>query len=149
MPIGGAIGQFTSWRWIFWINIPVCTITICGIIYSLHLHQEISSLRSKIAQIDYLGILVFVVSTTLLLFGLTTGGTTDPWASVNVLAPLIIGFSGICIFVLVQWKISNKPMMPLRIFSNRSANAGFLGAFIHGLVLWASAYYMIIFVGNQ
>jgi len=149
VPIGGAIGQYTSWRWIFWINIPVCVITISGIIYSLHIHQEITSLRSKVARIDYLGILVFVASMTLLLFGLTTGGTTNPWNSVNVLAPLTIGLSGIAIFILVQWKISKQPMMPLRIFSNRSANAGFLGAFIHGLVLWASAYYMIIFVSSS
>jgi hypothetical protein len=39
-------------------------------------------------------------------------------------------------------------MIPLRIFSNRSANAGFFGAFIHGLVLWAFIYYLIMFVSR-
>lgn len=89
---------------------------------------------------------VFVAATTLLLYGITTGGTTDPWDSVTVLVTLVIGVVGLGVFVLVEWKISKEPMVPLRIFSNRSANAGFFGALIHGLVLWAFAYYMIIFV---
>jgi len=146
VPVGGAIGEFTSWPWVFWINIPICVIGIGGLIYSLHLHQEVASLRSKLARIDYAGILVFVAATTLLLFGLTTGGTSEPWDSAKVLAPLIIGFVGLGAFILVEWKVAKTPMIPLRIFSNRSADAGFFGAFIHGLVLWSFTYYLIIFV---
>lgn len=98
------------------------------------------------ARIDYLGISVFVATTTLFLYGLTTGGTTNPWNSAGVLAPLLIGAVGFGIFLIVEWKVSKEPMVPLRIFSNRTANAGFYGGFIHGLVLWAYAYYLIIFV---
>jgi len=98
------------------------------------------------ARIDYLGIGVFVAATTLLLYGITTGGTTDPWNSATVLAPLILGFAGLGVFIIIEWKVSKEPMVPVRIFSNRSANTGYFGAFIHGLVLWAFAYYMIIFV---
>jgi hypothetical protein len=97
-------------------------------------------------RIDYLGMAVFVASTTLLLYGITTGGTSSPWKSASVLAPLIIGFSGLSVFVLVEWKTAKAPMVPLRIFSNQTANAGYFGAFIHGLVLWSFAYYLIIFV---
>jgi len=89
---------------------------------------------------------VFIAATTLMLYGLTTGGTSDPWDSAKVLSPLIIGFVGLGVFVVVEWKVSKEPMIPVRIFSNRSGNTGFFGAFIHGLVLWAFAYYLIIFV---
>jgi hypothetical protein len=119
---------------------------MAGLIWALHLHFEVTSLRSKMARIDYLGIATFVTSTTLLLYGLTTGGTAAPWSSAKVLAPLIIGFAGLAAFVVVEWKIPKAPMVPLRIFSNRTANAGFFGAFIHGLVLWCFTYYVIIFV---
>lgn len=146
VPVGGAIGEFAAWRWIFWINIPICVIGSAGLIYALHLHHEVSSLRSKMARIDYLGMFVFVASTTLFLYGLTTGGTSDPWKSVNVLAPLIIGFIGYGVFVVIEGKVPKQPMVPLRIFSNRTANAGFFSAFIHGLVLWCATYYLIIFV---
>lgn len=146
VPVGGAIGEFTSWRWVFWINIPICVIGAAGIIYALHLHQEITSLRSKLARVDYLGISVFVASVTLLLYGLTTGGTSSPWSSAKVLAPLILGFAGLAGFVFVEWKVAKAPMVPLRIFANRSTNVSYIGAFVHGLVLWAFTYYLIIFV---
>jgi hypothetical protein len=146
VPVSGAIGEFSSWRVVFWINIPICVIGTAGLIYALHLYQEISSLRSKLARIDYFGMGIFVASTTLMLCGLTTGGTTHPWKSASVLAPLILGLTGLGVFVLVEWKVAKAPMVPIRIFSNRTANAGYFGAFIHGLVLWSFTYYLIIFV---
>jgi hypothetical protein len=88
----------------------------------------------------------FVSATTLLLFGLTTGGVVRSWKSAVTLSTLILGISGLGFFVVVEWKIAKEPMIPLRIFNNRTANQGYCGAFIHGLVLWAFAYYLIIFV---
>ncbi|KAL6689618.1 major facilitator superfamily domain-containing protein [Trichoderma pleuroticola] len=145
VPVGGAIGQYTSWRWVFWINIPICIPSIAGIVYSLHLVRDKSSFKSKAARVDYLGITVFIAATTLLLYGITTGGTTNPWNSASVLAPLVLGIFGFGMFLLIEWKAAKTPMVPLRIFSNRSGNTGFFGSFVHGLVLWASAYYIIIF----
>lgn len=98
------------------------------------------------ARIDYLGASIFVAAITLLLYGITTGGTTDPWTSTSVLTTIIVGTCGLVVFVLIEWKVSTAPMVPLRIFSNRTANTGYIGAFIHGLVLWSFAYYLIIFV---
>lgn len=87
------------------------------------------------ARIDYLGISVFVAATTLLLYGLTTGGTADPWKSARVIAPLVIGLAGLVVFVTIEWRVPDEPMIPTRIYSNQSANAEFFGAFIHSLVL--------------
>ena len=91
----------------------------------------------------------FVGASTLLLFGLTSGGVMSPWKSATTLAPLILGIAGLGIFVIVEWKYAKQPMMPLRIFNNRTANQGFFGSFIHGSVLWAFAYYLIIFVSYR
>jgi hypothetical protein len=101
---------------------------------------------SKLARIDYLGMGVFVGAITLLLFGLTTGGVMNPWTSATTLVTLILGIAGLGAFIVVEWKFPAEPMMPLRIFNNRTVNQGYFGAFIHGLVLWAFAYYLIIFV---
>lgn len=98
------------------------------------------------ARIDYLGMAVFVASTSLLLYGITTGGTTAPWSSATVLSTIIIGVVGLGVYIVVEWKVAREPMIPLRIFSDRTANTGYFGAFIHGLVLWSFAYYVIIFV---
>jgi hypothetical protein len=107
-----------------------------------------SSFRSKIVRVDYLGITVFVAATTLLLYGLTTGGTSDPWDSAKVLAPLIIGAAGLGAFILVEGKVAKEPMVPLRIFIDRTANTGYFGCFVHGFAVWSITYYMIIFVSS-
>lgn len=147
-PVGGAMGEFTPWRWVFWINIPICVIGIAGLIYALHLYQEISSLRSKMARIDYIRMSVFVASTTLLLYGITTGGTADPWRSASVLSPLIIGFSGSASSSLLSGKSQGSRWFPLGSFQIEQQTLD-SSAFIQALVLWAFAYYMVIFVRSN
>jgi len=63
-------------------------------------------------RIDYFGMGIFVASTTLMLCGLTTSGTTHPWKSASVLSPLILGLTGLGVFVLVEWKVAKAPMVP-------------------------------------
>lgn len=78
---------------------------------------------------------VLVAATTLMLYGLTTGGISSPWKSANVSTPLIIEFLGLGVSVVIEWKVSKQPMVPVGIFSNRTANTGSFGCFVHGLVL--------------
>jgi multisubunit Na+/H+ antiporter MnhF subunit len=59
---------------------------------------------------------------------------------------LILGFAGLASFVLVEWEIAKAPMIPLRIFANRSTTVSYIGAFVHGLALWAFTYYLNIFL---
>ncbi|KAJ6186440.1 hypothetical protein N7519_007741 [Penicillium mononematosum] len=130
IPIGGAIGERTTWRWIFYINIPVCVICIVGLLYALQLQHDTSSFVKKLGMLDWAGLGVFTCASTLFLVGLTSGGC---FASV--------GF-GRC---PGSWRVSKRPMMPLRIFNDRSAIVGFVTSFLHGLVFWCLTYYMIVF----
>lgn len=146
IPLGGAIGSRTTWRWVFYINIPTCVVCIVGLIYSLQLQQDISSFRKKLAKLDWTGLGVFTCASTLFLVGVTSGGTLHPWNSAAVLVPLILGSLVFGVFLFTQWRIASNPMMPLRIFNDRSAIVGFATSFLHGLVFWCVTYYMIIFV---
>ncbi|PGH10941.1 hypothetical protein AJ79_05187 [Helicocarpus griseus UAMH5409] len=146
VPIGGAIGERTSWRWAFWINVPICVISFTGLTIWLRLTTAKTTLKEKIARIDFPGMIVFVGSTTSFLLGLTTGGTLHPWDSANVLVPLIVGIAGWCLFVVIEMKYAREPMIPLRVFSDRTAaTGGYAGVFFHGLVLWCLSYYIIFF----
>ncbi|KAH8770556.1 major facilitator superfamily domain-containing protein [Hyaloscypha finlandica] len=145
IPIGGAIGTYTTWRWIFWINIPICVISIVGLIACLHLHQDTSSFMTKLAMVDWLGLTVFTCASTLFLVGLTSGGVAHPWGSAKVLAPLAVGFSLYLVFIYIEWRVAVKPMMPLRIFNGRSAITGFATSYLQGLIVWCLTYYFILF----
>ncbi|KAJ6159732.1 hypothetical protein N7497_004269 [Penicillium chrysogenum] len=145
IPIGGAIGERTTWRWIFYINIPVCVICIVGLLYALQLQQDTSSFVKKLGMLDWVGLGVFTCASTLFLVGLTSGGVSHPWGSAAVLVPLVLGAVLFPVFIFTQWRVSKRPMMPLRIFNDRSAIVGFVTSFLHGLVFWCVTYYMIVF----
>lgn len=149
IPIGGAIGSRTTWRWIFYINIPVCVICIVGLLYALQLQNDTSSFFEKLAMLDWVGLGVFTCASTLFLVGLTSGGVSHPWSSAAVLVPLILGAILFLVFIYTQWRVSKNPMMPLRIFNDRSAIVGFVTSFLHGVVFWCVTYYMIVFVSSS
>lgn len=100
----------------------------------------------KLARLDWLGLCLFTVASTLFLVGLTSGGVSAPWDSARVLAPMIIGFLIFPIFIYVEWKVATKPMMPLVIFNDRSAITGYTTSFLQGLIVWCLTYYFILFV---
>jgi MFS family permease len=128
------------------INIPLCVIPIVGLYWSLNLQIDTSSLKSKLARVDYVGLTLFSGASTAFLIGLTAGGTIHSWSSGRTIAPIVLGLALYAVFVIVEWKFSKAPMMPLRIFRDRTGNTGFLGAFFHGLILWCYIYYIVIFV---
>ncbi|KAM7206557.1 efflux pump [Naviculisporaceae sp. PSN 640] len=145
IPIGGAIGAYTSWRWVFWINLPVCIPSLVGLYVCLNLQQDRSSLMKKLAMVDWLGLSLFTAASTLFLVGLTSGGVSHPWDSVQVVTPLVLGFLLYPVYIYIEWKVSVRPMMPLRIFNDRSAVTGFTTSFLQGLIVWCYTFYFILF----
>ena len=63
----------TSWRWIFWINIPFCVVAYIGIPIFLRFNQNISSITEKLKKFDWFGSFLFVSSITSFLVPLTWG----------------------------------------------------------------------------
>ncbi|KAI9648930.1 hypothetical protein NHQ30_001496 [Ciborinia camelliae] len=73
--IGGAIVSRTSWKWVFWINLPVCALTLAVIIPFLRVSWKKSpTWKHSLARIDYLGNAIFIASITSILLGLIQGG---------------------------------------------------------------------------
>ncbi len=100
----------------------------------------------KLGMIDWLGTAVFTCASTLFLVGITSGGVSHPWSSAAVLAPLVVGVVLYLVFIYIEWRVAERPMMPLRIFNDRSAITGYSTSYLQGLVVWCYTYYMIDFV---
>jgi MFS family permease len=146
VPMGGLIAEYTTWRWVFWINLPPCGIAILGLWWSLHLQTDTSSFRSKLARVDYLGLILFTGASCSLLIGITCGGTVNPWNSASTIVPIILSAVLYAAFIVVESKLAVSPMIPLRIFQDRTANSAYIGAFFHGMIVWCFSYYIIVFV---
>lgn len=140
--------SFSNHR-IFYINIPVVVIVAIGIWFFLTLRTDSTSIREKLKRVDYLGIFIFVGSATSFLFGLTAGGVIFPWTSGNVIAPLVIGIFGMVLFWFVEEYVVKEPMMPMRVFKERTAFAGYINIWVHGIILWAIIYYLLLWVPDS
>ena len=108
--IGGAITEYSSWQWIFWVNVPI------GLIL-LPLLTRVRESRGGAGRLDPVG----TTLVTLGLFGVVFGvvrGNGHGWTSAQVLGALIAG--GLLLVAFLAWEIrARAPMVPLRIFRNR------------------------------
>lgn len=120
---------------IFLINLPICLIAFVGILQFLNVPSHVHiRFADKIRRIDWKGTVIFITSSTLLLFGITVGGTVFKWTSPWVLLSIILGVVGLCIFLLVEAYMANEPMIPLKVFRSRTAVSAYLGVFLHAMV---------------
>ena len=77
-------------------------------------------IRHKLLRIDYVGSLLTIASSVLLLLGLTWGGVTHPWSSAAVLVPLVLGVVLFALFLVWEGKFAKLPLVPIRVLRNRT-----------------------------
>ncbi|KAI0706358.1 iron permease [Earliella scabrosa] len=144
-PIGGALADSGAWRWLFFLNLPLCGIAIVLTLLFLRVYTPKASLAEKLAQMDWTGIIVMIGSTVSILLAITWGGLTFPWSSAHVLAPLTIGALGILIFFVLEMFWLKGPTVPRFFFTNRTTFSGYMGTFFHGIVALATLYYLPVY----
>ncbi|SPO01904.1 related to tetracycline efflux protein (otrb) [Cephalotrichum gorgonifer] len=112
--IGGAISSRSkdSWRWIFRMNMPLTVLITLGVIFFMPLKKVEGDWRLKLKAVDFIGIFLALAGTTVLMLGLTWGGAEFPWNSVQVIAPLVVGFVVCASFLVWQWKGPRYPLVP-------------------------------------
>ncbi|KKK19861.1 hypothetical protein AOCH_000559 [Aspergillus ochraceoroseus] len=89
--VGGAFAESSS-RWVFWINLPFCSLGLVSIPVVLRLHREKVSMRTKLTTIDYLGCGIFIASLSSFLVPVTWGGVMYDWDSWHTQSSLV-GFA--------------------------------------------------------
>jgi len=144
--IGGAFIQSVTWRWCFWINIPLCGITFGLLLLFLDVNNPRTRLGEGLKAIDWYGTLSILAITTLLLVGLDFGGTIFPWNSPKVICLIVFGTLLIGFFVFNEQRLTEYPLMPLAVFKSRSNNAVFVIVFSHAMVIIGIEYYMPLYL---
>lgn len=132
--LGGTFAQFVSWRWIFWVNLPMTGLTLLLLLFFLDVHNPKTRLYDGLRAIDWFGSLSIIGLTVMLLLGLNLGGTTFPWDSPKIICLVVFGCLMSILFILSEWRFATYPLMPLRIMKERSNVVSLLITFTHGFV---------------
>ncbi|KAI0763280.1 iron permease [Trametes elegans] len=143
--IGGSFAEKASWRWLFYLNLPLSGIAFCLVAVFLRVRTPGGSLKEKLGRIDWIGNLMIITGTTLALIALTWGGIQFPWDSAHVLAPLIIGGFAIAAFFLYETFVPQEPTLPFDVLANWTSLSGYLATFFHGIVSIATIYYLPVY----
>ena len=101
-----------TWRWSFYINLPLGAITIGVMVFLLHIPRTKGSLLQKLKRIDYFGTITVVGATIAFLLPLNWGGSQYPWSSPIIIVLLIVGCIGFILFAVVESKIAVEPVAP-------------------------------------
>ncbi|PTU21957.1 hypothetical protein P175DRAFT_0457194 [Aspergillus ochraceoroseus IBT 24754] len=143
--LGGVFSEFVSWRWNFWINLPVCGIAFILLFMYLDVHNPGTKVTDGLKAIDWLGSLSILGFTLMVLLGLNFGGETFAWNSSQVGCLLVFGSLFLGVFFYGEKYVAKYPLMPLWIFQNRSNVAVSLVTLFHGAVSIACEYWLPLY----
>ncbi|HEY3911746.1 MAG TPA: MDR family MFS transporter [Stellaceae bacterium] len=111
--LGGVITDALSWRWIFYVNLPVGAVALALILSALPRRE-----RAPVAhRIDYAGAVLLTLMTAAVLLLLSWGGTVAAWLSPTI-AGLVLGAVALLALLVARERVAAEPILPLPLFRN-------------------------------
>ena len=138
--LGGFFVDNFSWRWVFYVNLPVGALAFFVVGAVLHLPR-----RRVAHRIDILGTVLLSLGAAALTLALTLGGTEWAWSSGPSIGLFVAGPILLALFV-IQEHFAAEPIIPLHLFRNVIFNAASGAGFIVGLAMFGSIVYLPLFL---
>jgi len=137
--LGGVFVEQLSWRWIFYINVPVGAVALVVVARTVP-----GQLRRVHHIIDYLGTAVLILATSSLVLFTSLGGTTYAWDSAPIVCFGIVGVVLVGVFAVVERRAA-EPVLPLHLFSIRTFTVANIVGFVIGFAMFGAITYLPLF----
>lgn len=144
--MGGAFTDNLTWRWCFYINLPIGAVTFFFILAFFKNPKAIISnkktLKEQLGELDLFGSMFFLPAIICLLLALQWGGTKYSWGSGRIIALLVVFGVLIIVFIALQWWGQDRATVPPRLIKNRNV----WGSAWYALAIGASYFVLVYYV---
>nr|WP_232789477.1 MFS transporter [Streptomyces jeddahensis] len=138
--LGGLFTQHLSWRWVFYVNLPVGVVALIVIATALHIPR-----RAAQHTIDYLGTFLIASVATCLVLVASLGGITWAWGSPQIIGLAVLGVVLAFAFVAVERRAA-EPVLPLKLFRIRTFTLTAVISFVVGFAMFGAMTYLPTFL---
>ncbi|MEU9951317.1 MDR family MFS transporter [Streptomyces sp. NBC_01220] len=138
--LGGFFTEHLSWRWVFYINLPIGVVALVVIAAVLHIPVR----RTK-HTIDYLGTFLIASVATCLVLVASLGGTTWAWGSAKIIGLAVLSVVLLVAFVFVERRAA-EPVLPLKLFRIRTFSLVAVISFVIGFAMFGAMTYLPTFL---
>jgi EmrB/QacA subfamily drug resistance transporter len=140
--LGGILTQYLSWRWNFFVNVPVGILVVFGAIRLLphHIGEE-----NKKLELDLPGATLATFGLVSLVYGLSKA-PNDGWGSLTVEGFIAAGLALLVVFVLNESRLAKQPLMPLELFRIRNVLGGNVAFIVIACTLFSMFFFLTLYV---
>jgi EmrB/QacA subfamily drug resistance transporter len=137
--VGGFITDHVSWRWNFYVNLPLGGLALFVIWSTLHLTHQ--ARRTEKVVIDWWGISVLTTWIVSLVLAITWGGTQYPWDSWQIVTLFCVAAVGLVVFVLIE-RTAVEPVIGLHLFRSRNFTLSTVMGFVAGFGMFGTITFL-------
>lgn len=138
--LGGWLTDNASWRWTFFINIPIGILALFTIGFLMP--KIVPDLKNR--SVDYIGSLVLTIGLISLLLSLVWGGSQYPWGSIQIISLFAVSALTLTGFCFIEQKVK-EPVLPLTLFKNPIFSISILIIFLMGIGMFGAIIYVPVF----
>ncbi|KAK4197641.1 putative multidrug efflux system [Triangularia verruculosa] len=144
--IGGVMSTKLSWRWCFWINLPIGLVVFLTILVFLPLPSPPKTpILTGLKALDWSGSILIISGALMILLALDFGNVILAWSSPTVVNLLVFGILTLVLFFVNEWKLAPNPIFPARLFPNLSTIAAYGVFAFDSFVFIGLAYYLPLY----
>lgn len=136
--LGGVLTDLVSWRWVFFVNVPIAMLVL------FLAPRVLAEAQRGVGRLDIAGATSATAGMIALVYGLTNAATHS-WGATSTVAPLTAAVVLLTLFVIIETRVSD-PMMPLSIFANRNRSASYAVMLCIAAAMFAMFYFLTLYL---